>query len=399
MKLDVYLQIINSFNVNYFCSGNDSAQFEHIDLQIRKNFVSSDAYSCFKEVFRKHACATHLSKIKDSFELYYYFYKAKKPFADGTIFFCIGPIRTIEPSSKFISSLLQKNKISSLMASKFTDAYTHVPLKEDLFLFEETLLALSASTFDPNLQLTELPGTLLDYSPKQDVAAFQPAPFIEDTIDNFYKLENLMMDAITNGDAKEALHFYFSQETLTFKPRPGNPLSVCQGRFLVLNVLCRKAIEKSGVPPLYIDSISSEYCIRISKATSITEFNHLPEDMISSYCDYVKMFTLKNYPPLIQKCIIYIQQHYAENPSLTQIADVHFVSKQYLSTLFKKETHQNLTDYLHECQMKHGAELLCQTTLPISKIAELCGQTEVSYFTKLFKNTYHISPREFRKNQ
>ena len=66
--------------------------------------------------------------------------------------------------------------------------------------------------------------------------------------------------------------------------------------------------------------------------------------------------------------------------------------------LFQKETGQNLTSYVHARQLDHAARPLVSSALPVEEIAERCGQGNVSYFTKLFKKRFGMSPREYRKS-
>lgn len=92
-------------------------------------------------------------------------------------------------------------------------------------------------------------------------------------------------------------------------------------RMLVFNVLLRKAIEKGGVHPIYIDNLSGRYANKIEACMSETEWQlNFPNEMIDAYCDLIKSQTVPNYHPLIQNCILYIEQHYAEMPNLSSLA-------------------------------------------------------------------------------
>ena len=398
MKRDIYTyrQVIRFLGVNCSDFGNNNKNLSQIDCEFRKRFISAKAYVKFQEVFRKHVSSTHLLKIKDSFEMYYYFYKTDYPYYDGTLFFCIGPALDNRISEKHILDIIEENSLSRLLTPELIKFYGQLPVKQDIHIFEQTIMAVYSGIFGRELILSELSGNALSYEKQDFTEPSLLSSKVADTVESFYRLENLMMDAISSGNAQEALSAYSQQNNLTFAPRPGDPVENLRRRYIILNVLCRKAIEKGGVHPVYIDSISSNFAIRVASA-SPAELEAIPEQMIRGYCEAVRKFSFKNYPALIQNCLLYLEQHYADNPSLSYVAEKHFVSRQYLSSLFKRTTGKGFTRCLHECQLRHAAELLKNTSLPVAHIAECCGQKDVSYFTKLFREYYGVSPREYRK--
>ena len=100
--------------------------------------------------------------------------------------------------------------------------------------------------------------------------------------------------------------------------------------------------------------------------------------------------------PLIQQAKQYIINHYNEDISLEQICEKVNVSKNYFSTLFKKETGMNVWDFLSEYRMGRAKELLVSTHLKSYEIALEIGYENPSYFTKTFKKWVGIGPQEYR---
>ena len=54
--------------------------------------------------------------------------------------------------------------------------------------------------------------------------------------------------------------------------------------------------------------------------------------------------------------------------------------------------------YIQHRRMLHAKTLLNDTDFNISEIVEKLGLSSKSYFSKIFKETYGISPSEFRQN-
>lgn len=69
----------------------------------------------------------------------------------------------------------------------------------------------------------------------------------------------------------------------------------------------------------------------------------------------------------------------------------------YFSSLFKKETGRNFTDYLTELRMNKAKELLREKDIMVSDVAEMVGYNDLKYFSRLFKKITGISPSDYKK--
>ncbi|QJD87455.1 helix-turn-helix domain-containing protein [Cohnella herbarum] len=100
---------------------------------------------------------------------------------------------------------------------------------------------------------------------------------------------------------------------------------------------------------------------------------------------------------LIDKAKRYIGEHLTEEVSREQIADHVYLNPGYLSRLFKKETGESLSDYILRERMEMAKNALTYTDEPISKVARSLGYNSLSYFGKMFKRFYQMSPQDYRK--
>ena len=69
----------------------------------------------------------------------------------------------------------------------------------------------------------------------------------------------------------------------------------------------------------------------------------------------------------------------------------------YFSTLFKKETGQNFTDYLTELRIGKARELLSGDKVSVQDVAEMVGYSDLKYFSRLFKKSTGVSPSDYKK--
>lgn len=100
---------------------------------------------------------------------------------------------------------------------------------------------------------------------------------------------------------------------------------------------------------------------------------------------------------LIKEVKDYIKEHYAEDLSIKELADVACVSQNYFSAMFKKETGQNYKAYLTNIRMEEALRLLQETDYKTYEIGEKVGYNNVRRFVDAFKQIYSVSPMEYKK--
>ena len=94
----------------------------------------------------------------------------------------------------------------------------------------------------------------------------------------------------------------------------------------------------------------------------------------------------------------YIETYYAvPELSLSQIAEEFCFSPAYLSTLFKKNCSQNITDYINAVRIDQACSLLEMGEDKISLISEKVGYSNTSYFYKVFKRIKGCPPKDYRE--
>ncbi len=93
----------------------------------------------------------------------------------------------------------------------------------------------------------------------------------------------------------------------------------------------------------------------------------------------------------------FIQQNYAEDLSLSRIAEYASMNESYLSNLFRKETGQSITEYLSHIRIEKAKELVRETNYRNYEIGEKVGFVNASYFSTIFKKETGFTIQEYRK--
>lgn len=99
---------------------------------------------------------------------------------------------------------------------------------------------------------------------------------------------------------------------------------------------------------------------------------------------------------IISNAINYIEQHYAEKLTLSDVADQVYVSHWHLSKLISKNTGQSFSDILNGIRIREAKKLLADPSFKIWEISEMVGFMDVTHFSRIFKKTEHCSANEYR---
>ena len=100
---------------------------------------------------------------------------------------------------------------------------------------------------------------------------------------------------------------------------------------------------------------------------------------------------------LIQKSIEYIQEHFRESLTLTDISRTIGLSVSYFSYLFKQETGKNYIEYLNEIRLLATMKDLMNTDEKVVVVAQKNGFQNLEYFSRYFKKQTGESPARWRK--
>ena len=99
----------------------------------------------------------------------------------------------------------------------------------------------------------------------------------------------------------------------------------------------------------------------------------------------------------LKDLIHFLQEHYAEEITVDQLASDFGYSKNHFMSIFKLHTGSSCMDFLLQLRLNKACEALIQSTAPIAEIARQVGFTNLSNFNRQFKQRYHMTPNQYRK--
>jgi len=92
----------------------------------------------------------------------------------------------------------------------------------------------------------------------------------------------------------------------------------------------------------------------------------------------------------------YIRQHFKEQISIPEIADIIHMTETSFCRYFKKTTGKTFTKFLNEYRLVHASKLLSEKKVSINEVCFQSGFTNYSHFNKQFKNFTGKSPTSYR---
>lgn len=91
------------------------------------------------------------------------------------------------------------------------------------------------------------------------------------------------------------------------------------------------------------------------------------------------------------------EREYSERYTLALLAAEYHVSASHLAHIFKHITGYSPIEYLMSCRLSASKNLLATTDKSIKEIIDLCGFSDESNFSRMFRSKVGMTPSEFRK--
>lgn len=93
----------------------------------------------------------------------------------------------------------------------------------------------------------------------------------------------------------------------------------------------------------------------------------------------------------------YIETHYAEAISISELAKLCYFSDYYFMRFFKKHMGMTCIEYINNLRLEKSVELFEQGNTSILEVSLSVGFHNLSYFHRAFKKKYHMTPLSFIK--
>ena len=99
---------------------------------------------------------------------------------------------------------------------------------------------------------------------------------------------------------------------------------------------------------------------------------------------------------MLMKLLAIMEQNYSSKLSLQDLAQTFSYNRTYLSSYFKKYIGIGFYEYLTKIRFQHAVWELSSTDESLTQIALKSGFPDLKTFNRLFRETFHMMPAEYR---
>lgn len=171
----------------------------------------------------------------------------------------------------------------------------------------------------------------------------------------------------------------------------------CQRICLQVLLVASQFLSEFGLRTGLQNGEESEVWEQLLKLETLEEMSRHIKHYLFSICRQVETKSFKKAnDDVIGKIIRIIGERYAENLTISDIAQRVYLAKTYICLLFKQETGETINEYITRVRMEKAKELLKETDKKLADISQAIGYVEPSYFTKQFRKYTGMTPSEYR---
>lgn len=138
--------------------------------------------------------------------------------------------------------------------------------------------------------------------------------------------------------------------------------------------MCELTVSAEGE---YLAAVSARLKLLLLKVAETTDENALPERMVEALGEYIR-------------------ENVGEDISNTELGAIFGYHPFYISNVLKAAKGMTLKQYITKYRLDLAKRMLEAGSGSIAEIADACGFTDASYFTKTFRQATGVTPKEYR---
>lgn len=160
----------------------------------------------------------------------------------------------------------------------------------------------------------------------------------------------------------------------------------------------KQIFEKIEEIMLMPDIMQKEAVLKIQIMNLLINSCILDKYRVSSFDSVVVQGSLEKQKRV---CMVadYIGEHYMEGIDLDDLSHHFYMSKSYMSRIFKEVTNFTVSEYINLYRIAASKKYLLDKELSMTEIANRLGFNSLTYFERVFKQKMSITPMQYRKKK
>lgn len=218
------------------------------------------------------------------------------------------------------------------------------------------------------------------------------------SLHNTLALEQTIVNFVRRGDTAALRAWLADAPAVRGGILAADQLRQFKNTFIVTATLVSRAAIRGGMDVDDALSLSDAYIQKCELLNNVERITNLQYHMVFDYAERVEKLRYGRQPSkLVRDVTNYVQHHLSEPITTEEIARALFMSRSRLSVRFKKETNENLSDFILKEKTEEAKRLLRYTDKTVVAISTYLGFSSQSHFSHVFKKYTNSLPNEYRK--
>ena len=214
---------------------------------------------------------------------------------------------------------------------------------------------------------------------------------------NSMDTESLILHAVRKGNVEGLKNIFSNIPAIRSGIMAQDALRQAKNQLIVASTLVSRTAIQGGMDAEEALTLSDGYIQKCELMKDIEAVTNLNYRLIMDYAERLEKLHYGNNPSkLVIEVNNYVRHHISEAITVENMAKFLCRGRCRLSTDFKKETGENLSDFILKQKIEEGKKLLRYTDKPSVEIAMYLGFSSQSHFSRTFKKYTELTPNEYR---
>ena len=221
--------------------------------------------------------------------------------------------------------------------------------------------------------------------------------FGRENVHNTLGLEQTIIDFVRRGDREGLNRWIAAAPAVRAGVLAADQLRQLKNTFIVTATLVSRAAISGGMDADDALSLSDAYIQKCELLGDMGAITNLQYRMVMDYTERMERLRRgKNPSRLVLDVANYVRHHLSEPITTEDVAAALFLSRSRLSVKFKKESGENLVDFILKEKVTEAKRLLRYTDKTAVAISSYLGFSSQSHFSRVFKKYAGCLPGEYR---
>ena len=330
-----------------------------------------------------------VSYYMDENFLYYGLFRVK----NDAVALLIGPISLMPVNTTSAAKILRSMGEPASRAKELVDYFSSIPS----YPLRTFLQILCTVNYFINNEKTDVGQLLLTEDlPALDTAVL-PQPS-EAEIHNTMELEEMMLSCVEHGRTEDILKMFSAPTAGRAGEMASDALRQQKNLIICTATLVTRAAIRGGMNQEQAFALSDMYIQKAELMSDVLSLTRLNAQMVLDFTKRVEAEKAGIHKSkLVRQARDYILSHIGEAITTGILSKELGMNRTYLCKLFAEETGLTFNQYVTQVKMEEAKRLMDITKKSIAEISEYLGYSSQSYFQKVFKNRYGITPGEYRQ--